>query len=79
MQQIDNFIKEIDFEIGRQIYNARVKSGLRQKDIASSINVSVQQLIKYEKGINKISLARLILLSRKLNKNLSEFYIDLAP
>jgi transcriptional regulator with XRE-family HTH domain len=77
-KEINNFIKAIDLEVGNRIHSARIFSGLTTKEIANSMGITIQQLYKYEKGLNKISLGRLILMSRKLNRNFSEFYSNLT-
>jgi len=69
-----NYIKEVDKSIGNKIYSLRLAKGLSRKQLAASINVTHQQLQKYEKGTNRISIGRLLLISKALNKNISYFY-----
>ena len=69
-----NYIKEVDKSIGSKIYSLRLAKGLSRKQLAASINVTHQQLQKYEKGTNRISIGRLLLISKALNKNISYFY-----
>ena len=74
MRKDDNYIKEVDKSIGNKIYSLRLAKGLSRKQLATSINVTHQQLQKYEKGTNRISIGRLLLISKALNKNISYFY-----
>ena len=69
-----NYLKEVDKSIGSKIYSLRLAKGLSRKQLAASVNVSHQQLQKYEKGTNRISIGRLLLISKALNKNISYFY-----
>ena len=50
---------EIDIKLGQKIANHRATLGLSRKELADSIGITHQQLQKYEKGLNRISVARL--------------------
>lgn len=50
---------DIDFRIGKTIQILRTKQGLTQKDLASKLGVTFQQVQKYETGGNRISASRL--------------------
>lgn len=52
-------IREIDFILGENIVRQRVASGLSRKELAEAIGITHQQLQKYEKGINRITVSRL--------------------
>ena len=54
---------EIDKMIGSKIMEARQRRKLSMKKVSDMIDVSHQQLHKYEKGINRISASKLFLLS----------------
>lgn len=41
------------------------------------IEVSHQQLQKYEKGTNRISVSRLTLIAKALSENIAYFFVDL--
>jgi len=64
----------IDKVIGQKITELRVARKLSMKKVAEMLEVSHQQLHKYEKGINRISAGKLFLLSKKLNMNPNYFY-----
>lgn len=65
--------EKIDEVIGNRIYTLRRANGLSLDKLSKLINVTFQQLQKYEKGKNRISVGRLILISKALNKNISYF------
>lgn len=50
---------ETDFRIGKIIQILRAQQGLTQKDLARMLNVTFQQVQKYEVGHNRISASRL--------------------
>jgi len=59
--------------IGGLIRQLRKSSGMSQMQLADKIGVSYQQVQKYEKGINKLSLSRLRQISGALGVNISIF------
>lgn len=56
----------IDLEVGTKIKTIRTERGMSQEELANSVGISYQQLYKYEKGINRISVSRLVLIARAL-------------
>jgi transcriptional regulator with XRE-family HTH domain len=48
--------------------------GISQADLANTLGISFQQIQKYEKGINRISAARLFDICRALNVSLSSMF-----
>lgn len=64
----------IDHEIGSRIQLLRTRAGLSRKDLAESINITHQQLHKYEAGINRISASRLLVLCRVLEMSVADFF-----
>ena len=73
----NNRIEQIDQIIGNRIYSLRIENGFARHQLAKAIGVTHQQLQKYEKGSNRISVGRLVLIAKALNKNVSYFYEDL--
>jgi transcriptional regulator with XRE-family HTH domain len=49
----------VDAYIGTQMRNGRTALGLSQEVLGEKLGVSFQQVQKYEKGINRVSAARL--------------------
>lgn len=74
MAKKNSYIEEIDKFIGKKIYELRLAKGLSRQQLADSIYVTHQQLQKYEKGTNRISVGRLVLISKALNKDINYFY-----
>ena len=64
--------------IGELIRQIRKSSGMSQMHLADKIGVSYQQVQKYEKGINKLSLSRLKQISGALEVPVSVF-LDEEP
>ena len=56
----------IDKEIGVRMRAIRMDKKLSQDELGRSLGVSFQQIQKYEKGVNRISAARLIQVSHAL-------------
>ncbi len=74
MARKNDLIQEIDKFIGNKIYSLRLANGLSRQQLSDVIGVTHQQLQKYEKGTNRISVGRLVLISKALNKNVQYFY-----
>ena len=49
----------IDAAVGRRIRTLRIARGISQSEIAKALGVTFQQVQKYEKGTNRISVSRL--------------------
>ena len=77
MARKNNQIAQIDQIIGNRIYSLRIENGFARQQLAKAIGVTHQQLQKYEKGSNRISVGRLVLIAKALNKNVAYFYEDL--
>ena len=60
-------------ELGLNIRAARSASGKSQSDVAEHIDVSFQQVQKYENGTNRIPVDRLVSLADYLEVPLSQF------
>lgn len=68
-------------ELGRNIRLARQAAGRSQKDVARRLDVTFQQVQKYEQGSNRIPVDRLIALSKYLDVQLCCFFdfMELQP
>ena len=49
--------------------------GLTQTKLAKQVNVTFQQIQKYEKGTNGVSSYRLLLISKALRINISDIFV----
>ena len=76
MVKMTTNLKKIDESIGSKIYNLRVSSGYSRDDLAKYLQVSHQQVQKYEKGINRISPGRLMLIAEFLKVEFKDLYDD---
>ena len=68
----DNFNKHL----GSKLKLQRLALGLTQTKVAKAINVTFQQIQKYEKGTNGVSSQRLLQLSNYLKVPISYFFED---
>jgi len=60
-------------QIGEKIRRLRQTKGLSQKDLASYVGVTYQQIQNYEKGKSKIPVDRLIKIAEALEVSLDYF------
>ena len=69
---------EVNFNIhlGKKLRMRRLSLGLTQTKVAQAINVTFQQIQKYEKGTNGVSSNRLIQLSQFLKIPIIYFFED---
>ncbi len=74
MARKNDYIKEVDNFIGDKIYSLRLAKGLSRQQLADVIGVTHQQLQKYEKGTNRISVGRLVLIAKALGRTVNYFY-----
>ena len=68
----DNFNKHL----GVKLKIRRLALGLTQTKVAKAINVTFQQIQKYEKGTNGVSSIRLLQLSNYLKVPINYFFED---
>ena len=69
--------KRVDAHVGRRIRDRRTGLGLTQEHLANALNLSYQQVQKYETGANRVSAGRLYEISKILQSDLSLFFDDL--
>tara|TARA_B110001454_G_C12408577_1_gene304091 strand:+ start:167 stop:538 length:372 start_codon:yes stop_codon:yes gene_type:complete len=68
----ENFNKHL----GNKLKLRRLALGLTQTKVAKAINVTFQQIQKYEKGTNGVSSTRLLQLSNYLKVPINYFFED---
>ena len=61
--------------IGRNIRFYRKACGLSQTELAEQINLSYQQIQKYEYGTSEISVPRLLRIAQALHVHISDLYV----
>ena len=64
----------IDKLVSRRLKMKRMMSGLSQQDVGKAVDVSIQQVQKYEKATNRISSGKLFALARFFKVPISYFY-----
>ena len=64
----------VDDHVGERIRTRRTELGLTQEDLARQINVSYQQVQKYETGANRISAGRLYEIAGELGVDVAYFF-----
>jgi len=63
-----------DAEIGKRVRTLRLQRGLSQTELGALIDVTFQQVQKYEKGTNRISAGRLQRIAEVMSVPVSFFF-----
>ena len=77
--------KRVDAHVGERIRDRRTSLGLTQEHLANALQISYQQVQKYETGANRVSAGRLFELARTLDIDVGYFFeglneqTDVAP
>ncbi len=66
--------ENFNIHLGKKIRMRRLSLGLTQTKVAQAINVTFQQIQKYEKGTNGVSSSRLMQLSQFLKVPVTYFF-----
>ncbi len=69
------FIRRIDRYVGRRMRERRIEFGMSQTNLADPLGISCQQLGKFERGTNRISAGRLLVLAELLDVHLEYFFV----
>ena len=69
-----DYIDQIDRYIGAKIQELRLAHGMSRQELGERIEVTHQQLQKYEMGINRVSAGRLALIAKYLDTSVGTFY-----
>jgi len=68
----------IDVHVGRQLRYLRISRRMSQERLGSMVDLTFQQIQKYEKGTNRVSASVLYRLARALDIPVSTFFEGLA-
>ena len=68
--------ENFNIHLGKKLRMRRLSLGLTQTKVAQAINVTFQQIQKYEKGTNGVSSSRLMQLSSFLTVPITYFFED---
>jgi len=66
--------KRVDAHVGGRIRDRRTGLGLTQEHLANALDISYQQVQKYETGANRVSAGRLYEVSKTLQSEVSFFF-----
>lgn len=64
----------VDIHVGERLKTLREQRKLSQEKIAAAVNVTFQQIQKYERGANRISASRLYHLAHLLDVSVLDFF-----
>ena len=68
----------IDLHVGKRVRLRRTLLGLSQEQLGAELNITFQQVQKYERGANRISASRLWDMSQILDVPVSYFFDDMS-
>ena len=68
----------IDLHVGKRVRLRRTLLGLSQEQLGAELNVTFQQVQKYERGANRISASRLWDISQILDVPMGYFFDDMS-
>ena len=66
--------RRVDAHVGERIRDRRTTLGLTQEHLASALDISYQQVQKYETGANRVSAGRLYEIAQKLGVEMTFFF-----
>lgn len=67
----------IDFHVAQRVKMLRIALGIKQADLAVALNVSPQQMQKYETGSDRLKSSHLLSLSNILGVEIDFFFEDI--
>jgi transcriptional regulator with XRE-family HTH domain len=67
-----------DLHVGERTRLRRLELGMTQTELGRAVGLTLQQIQKYERGINRVSSSRLFDLSRALHVSVSYFFDGLT-
>ena len=69
----------VDVHVGTRVRLRRTLLGMSQEKLGQAVGLTFQQVQKYERGVNRISAARLHKLSQVLDVPVLFFFDDMPP
>lgn len=67
-------VDSVDHLVGKRLRKRRIMMGLSQGDLGEAVKVSIQQIQKYEKAVNRISSGKLHSFAKLLRVPVSYFF-----
>lgn len=71
--------RPVDVHVGSRVRLRRTMLGLSQTKLGAAINLTFQQVQKYERGTNRIGASRLWQIAKVLDVPVSFFFDDMPP
>ena len=68
----------VDKHVGKRVRLRRTLLGMSQEQLGTALNITFQQVQKYERGANRISASRLWDISQILDASISYFFDDMT-
>ena len=68
----------VDAHVGNRLRERRILLGMSQTRLGESLGLSFQQVQKYERGIDRISVGRLVHMCHVLDVPITYFFDDLS-
>ena len=68
----------VDVHVGKRVRLRRTLLGMSQEQLGASLNITFQQVQKYERGANRISASRLWDIGQILDVEISYFFDDMT-
>ena len=68
----------VDVHVGKRIRQRRTLLGLSQDQLSATLNITFQQVQKYERGANRVSASRLWDISQILDVEIGYFFEDMS-
>jgi len=75
-QESKGKVDPVDCHVGKRLKMRRIMLGLSQHDLGDAVNVSIQQIQKYEKATNRISSGRLYAFAKLLMVPVEFFFSE---
>lgn len=69
----------VDEHVGERLVELRKKMGLSQSDVAKLLNVTYQQVQKYESGSSRVGVEKIKILSDHFELPISYFFTEYKP
>ena len=69
----------IDIHVGTRLKTLRLQRGWSQTALAERVDLTFQQIQKYENGSNRISVSRLVEFAQALHVPIAFFFEELVP
>ncbi len=76
MNKLEERVKKIDIIIGVNLRRLRIDHGLSQEELGSILDVSFQQIQKYERAQNRVSTSSLAVIADYLKVPITAFLDD---